>query len=43
MVADGAIDEMTRAAGEAELRRWASAATAHAMYLLTVEGIRPEL
>jgi len=40
MVADGAIDETGRAAAEAELRAWAaSTATAHAMYLLAVEGI----
>ena len=40
MVADGAIDEARRAAAEAELRAWAaSTATAHAMYLLAVEGI----
>ena len=40
MVADGALDEARRAAAEAELRAWAvSTATAHAMYLLAVEGI----
>lgn len=42
MVADGAIDEATRAAAEHEYRRWvAEKAIRHTMYLLAVDGVRP--
>lgn len=42
MVADGAIDESTRAAAEIEYRRWVETTAARqTMYLLAVDGTRP--
>lgn len=42
MVADGAVDEATRAAAESEYRRWVeTTAERQTMYLLAVDGIRP--
>lgn len=42
MVADGAIDEATRAAAAVEYRAWvAEKATRQTMYLLAVDGVRP--
>jgi SAM-dependent methyltransferase len=43
MVADGAIDEVTRARAETEYRRWiAGSAQSQTMYLLAVDGRRPD-
>jgi SAM-dependent methyltransferase len=42
MVADGAVDEATRAAAETDYRRWVdTTAERQTLYLLAVDGVRP--